>query len=55
MKDNKLVIIIDYNNGVDEEGIEFLKKYISDWGNEDIGGWFDGDLDFWCNQKLEQK
>ena len=53
MKDNKLVIVIDYDNGVDEEGIQSLKNHILAWGNND--GWFDGDMHFWCNQELEEK
>ena len=52
MKNNKLVIVIDYDNGVDEEGIQHLKNYLLDWGND--GCWFDG-IDFWCNQDLEEK
>ena len=52
MKDNKLVIVIDYDNGIDEEGIKSLKSLISDWGNQDL--WFDS-VDFWCNQELEEE
>lgn len=52
MKDNKLVIVIHYDNGVYEEGIQYLKNQILAWGID--GGWFDG-IDLWCNQALEKK